>query len=411
MALLAQTCNSIGLPDLQQNTKVKSNSNSENNSTKTDKSNKDDTKGYKTSSQADSTSDGIELVKCKESPTEKKSSDSRHRNATIVNEDSNKNDSASISSSVGNLHETTATSSSDSKISIAHTQIATSPTLASTSKCGTCVTPGYPPHVFSHYFPPTSAPGFPYVHGLPSLPLSCYPGFPSGSMPVFPRLCTDPFCKSCPPNPNIPLNPSTLGGTGTRPCPLGCTQCTTHPTTDLSLWLNSYSLLNAGFHGFTNPMMPSLAAAPNSAALMAAAAAAANPFVGHFPQNVSGQNGPPTCWWNSGEGYCLKKFATSEELLQHLRTHTHESANKSVKSPSAPGGLPSVSGRMSPRSTSYLNSLSSFRYHPYNKLSPTPTGVPSSSTLPIVQFPTLNSAYGMQSLFAGQRIPGSLPHQ
>lgn len=410
---MAQTCNSIGLPEPQTSNKVKSN-NAESNSTKNEKNTKDDSKGCKTSTQADSTSDGIEFGKGKESPTGKKSSDSRHQQNS-ANEESNKNDINSVSSSAGTAPESMAASSSDTKLSSGHhssTASSIPSALASTSKCGTCVTPGYPPHMFTHYFPPTSAPGFPYAHsGVPSLPLSCYPSFQSSGMPIFPRLCTDPYCKSCPPNPTIPsLTPSSYGGTA-RSCPLGCTQCTTLPA-DLSLWLNSYSLLNAGFHGLSNPTLPSLAAAPNSAALVAAAAAASNPFAGHYPQNFNGQNVPPVCWWNSGEGYCLKRFANAEELLQHLRTHAHESANKSsLLNSTLPGQLSSVSGRLSPRSTSYLNSLNSLRYHPYSKLSPTASVAAPSSTLPHVPF-TLNSgAYGLQtSLFGGQRLPGSLPH-
>lgn len=95
------------------------------------------------------------------------------------------------------------------------------------------------------------------------------------------------------------------------------------------------------------------------------------PYAGFMLRTQNDQNGPFVCNWVQDSKNCGKNFTTSEELLQHLRTHT-SAANASTAAnslhtpcnvPGCPCGLKSV---MSGPSRIH----SAARYHPY--FMPTP---------------------------------------
>nr|XP_018912494.1 PREDICTED: zinc finger protein Elbow [Bemisia tabaci] len=154
----------------------------------------------------------------------------------------------------------------------------------------------------------------------------------NGSEAVVP-VCRDPYCAGC------QLSSHLLGG---KLCPAGCTQC-------------DGKQLPAHAHSHAHAQS-SIATAYAHAQLAALAAASQLPYV---------------CSWIAGEAtYCGKRFATSEELLQHLRTHTSDM----LGSPTHP-----ILSRSYP--TPPLSPLATARYHPYSKPSLLPPGLSSSFPL------------------------------
>lgn len=162
---------------------------------------------------------------------------------------------------------------------------------------------------------------------------------PGGNAESMMTGCRDPFCTGC------SLTPHPVGK-----CQTGCTQC------DHSTSKTSYA--------------HQMAAATYAHAQLAALAAASQmPYV---------------CNWIAGDAaYCGKRFGTSDELLQHLRTHTSSMPESMLNSATA--GLPPTHPlfqRTYP--TPPLSPLSSSRYHPYSKPSLIPpTMSPSLTGLPI----------------------------
>ena len=173
---------------------------------------------------------------------------------------------------------------------------------------------------------------------------------------VPPPLCRDPYCNGCSSNSHhTPL----VGG-----CPPGCTQCE-----------NSKSPIGS--------------------------LSSARPYV---------------CNWVAGDNYCGKCFTTSDELLQHLRTHTNLSTSDSASAVSMLNSMlnpysllpsPLAGYRYPPALGS--SPLAASRYHPYAK----PPGVPLPSPLSLSPSSTLPSHplaayYSPYSLFGSR--PGSLHH-
>ncbi|KAJ1090041.1 hypothetical protein NDU88_003181 [Pleurodeles waltl] len=121
---------------------------------------------------------------------------------------------------------------------------------------------------------------------------------------------------------------------------------------------------------------------------------------------------PHICNWVSASGPCDKRFASSEELLSHLRTHTaipgaekllagyHGSSLSSAASchlhmpPGGPGSPTTLPGSFSLRSP---HSLGLNRYHPYGKSQYSAAGLP---------MPSLQAAGPYYSPYAlyGQRL-------
>ncbi|XP_054854520.1 zinc finger protein 703 [Eublepharis macularius] len=122
---------------------------------------------------------------------------------------------------------------------------------------------------------------------------------------------------------------------------------------------------------------------------------------------------PHICNWVAASGPCDKRFATSEELLAHLRTHTTlpgaekllagypTSGLSSAASchlhlpPTAPGSPSSLPGSLSLRSP---HTLGLNRYHPYGK-----SHLPTAGALPVPSLPTAGPYYSPYALY-GQRL-------
>ncbi|XP_072385216.1 zinc finger protein Noc [Diabrotica undecimpunctata] len=195
---------------------------------------------------------------------------------------------------------------------------------------------------------------------------------PSGGEALVP-VCKDPYCTGC----QFSLqNQQLLMSGAAGPCPSGCTQCD-HQKYNLAM---AMSLVPPG------PVPTSSLA-------------------------YSQLGRPYVCNWIAGDTYCGKRFVTSEELLQHLRTHT----NGSDPATSASSSLLSHHSLFSSASlhrAGYpnppLSPLSAARYHPYGK----PTLPTSLAASPYSAFnPTsLGPYYSAYSVY-GQRLGAAAVHQ
>ncbi|XP_054660556.1 zinc finger protein 703 [Grus americana] len=122
---------------------------------------------------------------------------------------------------------------------------------------------------------------------------------------------------------------------------------------------------------------------------------------------------PHICNWVSASGPCDKRFATSEELLTHLRTHTAlPGAEKLLAGyptsglgsaaschlhlpPAAPGSPNTLPASLSLRSP---HTLGLNRYHPYGK-----SHLPTAGALPVPSLPAAGPYYSPYALY-GQRL-------
>ncbi|KRY15090.1 Zinc finger protein Noc [Trichinella patagoniensis] len=280
--------------------------------------------------------------------------------------------------------------------------------------------------------PPNSVVQFPCFGGVSSTTTLVPP----------PRPCTDPFCKTCP--------------AAARACPIGCAQCAGHAPQDFasSVWMNPYlasPFFNAGLH-------PSVAAAAAAAAAqvgmfanLANALAGSNhhPTVAQFltpptnttagqqllqfhqqyHQSSSSSSSSYVCNWMTGDQYCGKRFASGDELLQHLRSHATHDALKTTpsNSPASVAVSNTTAGAAASSSSSSASALltrtlcqqqnaaassylSSLRFHPYTKiLSSAATALPVASPLAPFAYgtpPTMPST--LAGLCPSQRLPGTL---
>jgi len=133
-----------------------------------------------------------------------------------------------------------------------------------------------------------------------------------------------------------------------------------------------------------------------------AAAAAAYSAALALPASPAPQNSKPyVCNWIVADNYCGKRFGSSDDLLQHLRTHTNLTSSTSSVDPNHPRAYP----------TPPLSPLSAARYHPYGKhpsngVAPPPPAA-AASFFPqggynpaLFQHPALAPYYSHLSLFA-----------
>lgn len=200
-----------------------------------------------------------------------------------------------------------------------------------------------------------------------------------GGPDSLPPVCRDPYCTGCGLSSHL-LAASSPGAKTPTSCPAGCTQCDHAKTT------SAY-------------MQHSPAAAAYAHAQLAALAAAS-----HLPY---------ICNWIAGDAqYCGKRFSTSEELLQHLRTHTSVAVSEasSALSMLSSAGLPPTHPllhRTYP--TPPLSPLATARYHPYSK---PPLLPPSLSSSSIPGFPLGSHPYLSPYSLYGPRLgaaPGMHP--
>lgn len=184
---------------------------------------------------------------------------------------------------------------------------------------------------------------------------------PSGGEALVP-VCKDPYCTGC----QFSLQNQLMAG-ATGPCPSGCTQCD-HQKYNLAM---AMSLGAPGSLGY-----PSLG----------------RPYV---------------CNWIAGDSYCGKRFVTSEELLQHLRTHTSTSAEASASLLNHSALLSSAALHRGGYPSAPLSPLSAARYHPYAK-----PGMPGSlAASPYSAFnpASLGPYYSPYALY-GQRLGSAAVH-
>jgi hypothetical protein len=233
----------------------------------------------------------------------------------------------------------------------------------------------------------------------------------SGATTLVP-FCRDPYCTNC----QITLQNAQLGGSSSA-CGAGCTQCTHDKCFSIPTSLGSTSM--------GAPVLP---ITPGLASLAGVASAASSlplpsSLYSHAFGVMPGHHGLPyTCNWMQGSEHCGKRFTTSEELLQHLRTHTTagdvSSLAASGLSPYSSLGLPgctsfhSTPGSVSPnslrqvypRSVSPASLLAASRFHPYKSpLATLPSPVSAGLPGTIPQPPGLGSYYSPYALYA-QRL-------
>lgn len=199
-----------------------------------------------------------------------------------------------------------------------------------------------------------------------------------------PNICRDPYCTGCPSSPHF------LNKAAGQPCPAGCPQCES----------NSGKSTSMGGGG--------------SSAAAAVAAAAASSYHAQLAALAAATQMPYVCSWISADAaYCGKRFGTSDELFQHLRTHT-ASLPDSVLSAAAAGGIPPTHPlfqRTYP--TPPLSPLSAARYHPYGKPSMLPPPLASAAGalggLPMPPHPALAQYFAPYSLYGPPRMGSSHP--
>lgn len=227
---------------------------------------------------------------------------------------------------------------------------------------------------------------------------------PSGATTLVP-VCRDPYCTNC----QLTMQNSHLSSACTAP---GCSQCA-HEKSLLSLTSGAL----AGLGGASLPIIPSISSASSLTSSMAGLSSLHSlyPLAAH-------QGLGYVCSWVSGSEYCGKRFANSEELLTHLRTHTSSVEPSSLAAYGALGLHPGLAAaaaaagchtpypgsplspnslrRTYPTSLSPVSSLlSANRYHPYKSpLGTVPPPAPSSQGLPAV-----GPYYSPYSLY-GQRL-------
>ncbi|XP_071521510.1 zinc finger protein Noc [Panulirus ornatus] len=211
-------------------------------------------------------------------------------------------------------------------------------------------------------------------------------------------VCRDPYCTGCP---YSVQNNHLLQSGGA--CPPSCTQCE-----------QAKAALSA-LPGLSS--LPSSSLVPASSLLPPTSVAAAAALY-QSPSASSLLSGPPrpyVCNWIAGDTYCGKRFSTSEELLQHLRTHTNMTTadSSSLNLLSSPlhahaALLGSAHSALSRPGMAYpppaLSPLTASRYHPYSKPTSLSTSAALTPTLPgLSPYASALSAYppGYPSPYAG----------
>ena len=246
------------------------------------------------------------------------------------------------------------------------------------------------PHaaLLSSYYSHLPLPGYPFSSGLspllgadamtllaqrtkdsaPHVATTYNPVKTASGATTFVPVCSDPQCVIC----KLAMHSAQLA----HACSAGCTQCSRE---------RSLSALN-----------PALAAASYMSPLGLGGLQSLSSLYAHH--HATAHNTQPfVCSWVTAGGYCGEKFATSDDLMTHLRTHTTSLEQSALHNPLSPysslslAGLPhlypglssaasslspSALSRAYPRSLSPSSLLASSRFHPYMK----PPALPALST-------------------------------
>ena len=98
---------------------------------------------------------------------------------------------------------------------------------------------------------------------------------------------------------------------------------------------------------------------------------------------------PYVCNWIVGDNYCGKRFASSDDLLSHLRTHTNLSSPAGgAEQTSPPSILSAAASLRAAYPTPPLSPLSAARYHPYGKHQSSAGGaIPAGGAPPSMPMP------------------------
>lgn len=251
---------------------------------------------------------------------------------------------------------------------------------------GLCCPPGMEQHANPAFRPPYAGAPFSAHHAAMIAAAAAFPGSspnpylgyarvktPAGGETLVP-ICKDPYCTGCQFSVN---NHHLLMSNGA--CPAGCTQCE-HQKYNLAMAM-ALSQQGSGTGGLAYPQL-------------------SRPYV---------------CNWIVGDSYCGKRFVNSEELLQHLRSHTADgSAPVSAASTQAPSLLNhlnplfTTAGLRGGYPTAPLSPLSASRYHPYSK-----AGLPAGlgvSPYGAAFNPALGPFYSPYAMY-GQRLGAAAVHQ
>ncbi|XP_048007611.1 zinc finger protein Noc [Leguminivora glycinivorella] len=249
---------------------------------------------------------------------------------------------------------------------------------------GLCCPPGMEQHANPAFRPPYAGAPFSAHHAAMLAAAAAFPGSspnpylgyarvktPAGGETLVP-VCKDPYCTGCQFSVN---NHHLLMSNGS--CPAGCTQCE-HQKYNIAMAM-ALSQQGAAAGGLPYPQL-------------------SRPYV---------------CNWIVGESYCGKRFGNSEELLQHLRSHTTDGSTPSTASSSQPSLLNplnplfTTAGLRGAYPTAPLSPLSASRYHPYSKAG-LPAGLGAS---PYGAFnPALGPFYSPYAMY-GQRLGAAAVHQ
>ncbi|XP_077418655.1 zinc finger protein 703 [Vanacampus margaritifer] len=239
---------------------------------------------------------------------------------------------------------------------------------------------GYPSQFVPGLDPTKSSLGL----GLPSKHPSSSPLTGASPPSLMQGLCRDPYCLTYPNAPH-------LGGSN-------CSTC-----------VHDHSSLKSGFPlVYPSHHLHSL----HSSALSSSTSPSLSHPLYTYGFMLPNEPLPHACNWVSVGGPCDKRFATSEELLAHLRTHTalpgmveskllsaYPSSISSTASchlhlppHSSPGSMPGTfSFRGSP-------GLGLARYHPYSK-----SHLPGAPGLPMPSIPSSSAYYSPYALYS-QRL-------
>ncbi|XP_059176662.1 zinc finger protein Noc-like [Physella acuta] len=221
---------------------------------------------------------------------------------------------------------------------------------------------------------------------------------PSGATTLVP-VCRDPYCTNC----QLTLQNSHLSSTCNAP---GCSQCAHEKS------LTSLSTLGLPGAGASSMLLSPLSSASSLSSSMSALSSI-HALYPHTALAAAHQGlQANVCNWVSGNDYCGKRFTSSEELLQHLRTHTSSMDVSTLAASYAGLGLPSLaayphlSAPLSPNSLrrSYPTSLSPVssllsanRYHPYKSpLSAVGATPPSAQSFPVGPYYSPYTLYGQR---------------
>lgn len=245
---------------------------------------------------------------------------------------------------------------------------------------------GYPSHFVPGLDPTKSSLGVGGL-GVPGKHPSSSP-LTGASPPSFMQgLCRDPYCLSYP-------SVSHLGGSN-------CNSCIHDPSSTLK---SNFPLVYPS-HPLHSLHQSSLSSSVSSSL--------SHPLY-TYGFMLPNEPLPHACNWVSAGGPCDKRFATSEELLAHLRTHTvlpvgMDSKLLSVSS-SGPASchlhLPHQSSPGSMQSSLSLRAppnLGLSRYHPYSKVHLPP----GPSSMSLHSLPTTGPYYPHYALYSQRLGPAS----